>query len=261
MSMGFPRGAASVFRLVIAHHGAKRKGARRATARPGGPVTPGGRNSPERPLDSAHHGAETDSCRSGNTAPVCGPGQTRQGRRDSMDHRTGETAQQDPRGSGSAEALRMAEMRLTAALDRLALIHDRLAMADPAPASGETAALEEALEAERAANEQLEERVRAIKERQEKVVSRLEAEVAGLRAALAERDAAFEGLRAANDRLRANNTALREAILAGVAEPDMVNRAMAHELDGLRAARAADRAEVELILAELRPLVEEAPHA
>lgn len=178
-----------------------------------------------------------------------------------MDDATGENGVVHRNGSGGRDALRTAELRLTAALDRLALIHDRLAMADPAPTGGEAAALAEALEAERAANEQLEERVRAIKERQEKVVGRLEAEAAGLRAALAERDAAFEGLRAANDRLRANNTALREAILAGVAEPDMVNRAMAHELDGLRAARAADRAEVDLILAELRPLVEEAPHA
>jgi len=178
-----------------------------------------------------------------------------------MNDRIGEGGQGDRSGVAGRAALRTAEMRLTAALDRLALIHDRLAMADPAPAAGEAAALAEALEAERAANEQLEERVRAIKERQEKVVGRLEAEAAALRAALAERDAAFEGLRAANDRLRANNTALREAILAGIAEPDMVNRAMAHELDGLRAARAADRAEVDLILAELRPLVEEVPHA
>ncbi|MCU0907824.1 MAG: hypothetical protein MUF73_10330 [Rhodobacteraceae bacterium] len=167
--------------------------------------------------------------------------------------------------SGQSDAnlgpVRSLEARANAALDRLALAMDRLATPAPGPSADEIVALNEALEAERAANEQLEERVRAIKERQEKVVGRLEAEAAGLRAALAERDAAFEGLRAANDRLRANNTALREAILAGVAEPEMVNRAMAHELDGLRAARAADRAEVDLILAELRPLVEEAPHA
>jgi chromosome segregation ATPase len=161
-------------------------------------------------------------------------------------------------GMGPFRAL---EARATAALDRLATGLDRLVMPAPGPGADEVAALTEALEAERAANEQLEERVRAIKERQERVVARLEAEVAGLRAAVAERDAAFEGLRAANDRLRTNNMALREAILAGLPDADLVNRAMAHELDGLRAARAADRAEVDLLLAELRPHAEEPSHA
>jgi chromosome segregation ATPase len=159
------------------------------------------------------------------------------------------------------EALTAAEARVESALDRLASVMDRLAMSPPDPQAGEVAALNEALEAERAANEQLEERVRAIKERQEKVVGRLEAEVAGLKAAVAERDAAFEGLRAANDRLRENNMALREAILSGAPDGDLVNRAMAHELDGLRAARAADRAELDLIIAELRPHFEETAHA
>ncbi len=159
------------------------------------------------------------------------------------------------------EALTEAEARVVSALDRLESVMDRLAMSPPDPQAGEVAALNEALEAERAANEQLEERVRAIKERQEKVVGRLEAEVAGLKAAVAERDAAFEGLRAANDRLRENNLALREAILSGSPDADLVNRAMAHELDGLRAARAADRAELDLIIAELRPHFEETAHA
>jgi chromosome segregation ATPase len=159
------------------------------------------------------------------------------------------------------EALTAAEARVEAALERLASAMDRLAMSPPDPQAGEVAGLTEALEAERAANEQLEERVRAIKERQEKVVGRLEAEVAGLKAAVGERDAAFEGLRAANDRLRENNMALREAILSGAPDADLVNRAMAHELDGLRAARAADRAEMDLIIAELRPHFEETAHA
>lgn len=146
------------------------------------------------------------------------------------------------------------ERRITAALDRASQALDRLHAGE----GGDSAALKAELEAERVANQQLEERVRAIKERQETTVSSLEARVAELRAALETRDGELQRLRSVNEELRQSNAALREANAQGVGDAELVNASMASELDGLRAARAAERAEIEEILATLEPVLKEA---
>ena len=56
--------------------------------------------------------------------------------------------------------------------------------------------------------------------------------------------------------MRDNNNALREANAAGVGEPHLINKAMLAELEGLRATRATDRAEVEAILADLDAVID-----
>lgn len=68
------------------------------------------------------------------------------------------------------------------------------------------------------------------------------------------------------DRLRGANAELRsvvEKITAdgdgGASDPALVNRAMAAELDALRAQQAADAQEVRAILEAMAPLIEEAP--
>ena len=48
---------------------------------------------------------------------------------------------------------------------------------------------------------------------------------------------------------------------AGVSEPHLVNQAMMSELEGLRVAREGDRAEMDAILGELKPLLEEPSNA
>ena len=48
--------------------------------------------------------------------------------------------------------------------------------------------------------------------------------------------------------------------MAGLA-PGMIDTALAAEIDALQALRAADAAEVDMILAELKPLIAEAAHA
>ncbi len=146
------------------------------------------------------------------------------------------------------------ERRITAALDRAQTALEQLGAGD----DGNSTALAAELEAERVANQQLEERVRAIKEKQETMIAQLEAEVGGLREALNARDAEVQTMRGVNDSLRASNTALREANAQGLAEPELVNAAMVSELDSLRAARDADRAEIEDILAVLEPALKEA---
>ena len=146
------------------------------------------------------------------------------------------------------------ERRITAALDRAQQALEQLSVGE----GGDSAALASELEAERVANQQLEERVRAIKEKQETMVAELEAEVGSLKDALKARDAEVQTMRGVNDSLRASNAALREANAQGVAEPDLVNSAMVTEVDSLRAAREADRAEIEDILSVLEPALKEA---
>ena len=146
------------------------------------------------------------------------------------------------------------ERRITAALDRAQQALEQLSVGE----GGDSAALASELEAERVANQQLEERVRAIKEKQETMVAELEAEVGSLKDALKARDAEVQTMRGVNDSLRASNAALREANAQGLAEPDLVNSAMVTEIDSLRAAREADRAEIEDILSVLEPALKEA---
>lgn len=149
------------------------------------------------------------------------------------------------------------ERRITAALDRAGQALDRL-NAGSGDTADNSADLTSELEAERTANAQLEERVRAIKVKQETMVTRLEADVARLREALATRDSEVQQMRAVNEELRASNQALRDANASGVSDPHLINKSMMSELESLRASRAADRAEIEDILATLEPVLKEA---
>ncbi len=146
------------------------------------------------------------------------------------------------------------ERRITTALDRAAQAMEQLSVGG----DGDTTALTAELEAERVANQQLEERVRAIKDKQETMVAGLEEDVVRLREALKARDAEVQQMRAVNQSLRESNAALREANAQGLAEPELVNAAMVTELESLKAARNAERAEIEDILATLEPVLEEA---
>ena len=148
------------------------------------------------------------------------------------------------------------ESRITAALDRIGQGVEALGAPAPAGEDARVGELEAALEEERTVNAQLEERVKAIKERQDKTVDTLAEEVERLREMLEEEEASVARLRKMNGELRANNDALREAINAGVAEPHLVNKSMMAELEALRAAQAADRAELDAVLGELGPLVD-----
>jgi len=140
------------------------------------------------------------------------------------------------------------QARITAALDRIAAgLEARSAKAD----TGEIAALTAQIDEERLANAQLAERVRSL---HEKLAARDE-EIARLTAVQSDRmtklDRDLQALRRANQQLRDNNQALRTAHQTGVAEPHLINKSMLTELEALRAARAADRSEVDAVLAEL----------
>lgn len=156
------------------------------------------------------------------------------------------------------------EGRITAALDRIRRgvewMDELAAAAPPIPldsAQTEVTSLRVRLDEERTVNAQLEERVRALKDRQDGRVAQLEAEVAESRSRIAAADADVQGLRQTNADLRDVAAQLREALAQGVTEPQLINRAMLAELEALRTARAIDLAEVNAVLAELRPLLGE----
>lgn len=151
--------------------------------------------------------------------------------------------------------------RIMVALDRIGAGLDALGGAS----GDEVEALRQALEDERLANAQLQERVRHLNERTREAEE--EARTAGYGAeqerkrhaeALRRTDADLQSLRLANQQLRDSNAALREANASGVVEPHLINKAMMAELEALRAARAADRAEIDLVLGELGSLVDSA---
>ena len=146
------------------------------------------------------------------------------------------------------------EQRITSALARIRRQVE--ALDDASDEDAETVpALRRKLEEERTVNAQLEERVRALKDRQETRIAELEAAVGSGRTRLAELDQELQRLQQVNAELRAVASEMSRALGDGVAEPELVNRAMMAELEALRAARQADRAEMEAILAELDPVL------
>lgn len=159
------------------------------------------------------------------------------------------------------------EQRITAALDRIGAGLDRMGGAGDA----DPAALQEALDAEKMTNAQLEERVRALKDQHEaqlrevqagpeEQIAALQAETAELKAALQEANAQARALKQSNQQMQASLQSLTEAGVAS-AEPQMINQAMMSELEGLRAARATDIAELDEILGALKPMLTEAQDA
>lgn len=159
------------------------------------------------------------------------------------------------------------ERRIAAALERISKGVEQLgtaAAAEPGDAGEASAsaagiaALEAALEDERMANAQLEERVKAIREKQESQVAALREEAEAARRGLADLDTELQRLRQANDMLSSTNEEMRRALEEKVGEPHLINKAMLAELEGLRAARAADAAETQAVLSALTPLLAEA---
>jgi len=146
------------------------------------------------------------------------------------------------------------QRRIAAALDRIGQgVEGRAAGGD----AEDMAALKQQLEDERLANAQLEQRLRKLKIRQEAAQADAEAAREATAKQLAKMDTDLQSLRKANQQLRDNNAALREANAQGVADPHLINKAMMAEIEGLRASRATDRAEAEVILSELGRVLDE----
>ena len=159
------------------------------------------------------------------------------------------------------------EGRISAALDRIrsgvsALENKAVGSADaPVAAASDddrVAQLEADLAAQKDVNAQLEERFKVLKSRQDSVIADLNSGAERAKEQLQSFEADLEKLREENAVLRDVSENLRKAAEADRIDAAMINRAMQAELDALRALRAAEAAEVATILAELKPLIEEA---
>ena len=151
------------------------------------------------------------------------------------------------------------ERRISAALERIGAGLEGIGAPPPVaegPGEAELQQMQDAIEAERTANAQLEERVKTLHEQRDA----LKAEAEALKSASNEARNQVQQLRKTNQHLQASLQTLREASAAGV-EPHLINQAMMSELDGLRSVRDADRAEVDEILGALQPLLREAHDA
>ncbi len=159
------------------------------------------------------------------------------------------------------------EKRITAALERIGKGIDRMsaqprppmsAPANPAPAPND-AALRAQLEEEKSLTAQLQARLRAAKDREAK--GDLQEKVDRLTQELDVQGLELQRMRRVNASLREQLEALRAAAAAGVSEPGLINKAMAAELEALRATRLTEMAEMDDILAALEPHLTEAGNA
>ena len=78
---------------------------------------------------------------------------------------------------------------------------------------------------------------------------------------LAARDQLTAQFRRVNAQLRQNNLMLRDANARGLPDAHLINKAMLTELKSIRASRDADRAEIDAVLAGLKPYFEEGADA
>lgn len=149
------------------------------------------------------------------------------------------------------------ERRIAAAMDRIADGVANLGMG-----GGDSDELRTALEEERLANAQLNERVRKLTEKTDEAQSQAQSMADAAAERIKALDLELQRLRKATEQLRESNAALRAANEAGVGEPHLINKAMLAELEALRASRAADVAEADTILTSLNALmIQEEAHA
>ena len=151
---------------------------------------------------------------------------------------------------GAMSNIEELERRIVSAMDRIAQGVSGLG----ADNSGGSEALQTALDEEKLANAQLNERVRKLADQleQTQAQSQERADAAAMR--IQSLDVELQRLRKATEQLRVSNAALRDANEAGVGEPHLINKAMLAELELLRAARAADVAEADTILSAMDAL-------
>ena len=119
--------------------------------------------------------------------------------------------------------------------------------------------LREALEKERAANAQLNERVQQVKQRQETTIAQLERRLARLTEQLDLQSLEMLRLKKANAKLIEANAGLRDAQVESFPDATLINKSISAELEALQAERRAEMAEMEEILAELKPLLAAEP--
>ncbi len=157
------------------------------------------------------------------------------------------------------------ERRITAALDRIGSGIDQMSGSAPAKesvavdaSSKELARMQAALDEERMVTAQLNERLKSVKEKEALLRSELDEKCQRLTRQLDTQGLELQRMRKSAVQLREQLREIREAQLRDT-DPHLVNKAMLTELEALRATRLTEMAEMDELIAELSPLLEEAP--
>ncbi|WP_323041711.1 hypothetical protein [Gemmobacter sp.] len=160
------------------------------------------------------------------------------------------------------------ERRLSAAMARIAAAAERLAEPPPAASQPETeddtaaeveiARLTRALAEAQGQNAALSEHLTTAVAQMDASAA-LEAQLADHAARIDSQSVDLQRMRMANVQMREALRSLREALEGGVADAGQINRALQAELDGLRAMRRAEVADLDLLLAALDPLLDATP--
>jgi uncharacterized protein YhaN len=150
------------------------------------------------------------------------------------------------------------ERRINVAFDRIGQAVDGFVSPTTGAGIGE---LQDALLTEQTANAQLTERLRVVKAREASQAAEAAEKVDRLNRALDAQGLELQRMKNTAIQLRESLAALRETQTEAVADPHLVNRAMLTELEALRATRLTEMAQMEVILAELHPLIGDLQHA
>ncbi|MCT4553607.1 MAG: hypothetical protein N4A53_02880 [Pelagimonas sp.] len=160
------------------------------------------------------------------------------------------------RALDSAEEARQEAITLRGELEAL----QNAPAPDPEPAEdpAELAELRSALEDERMAGAQMAERLRLLETRAGSDTAELRDQLSAQREASGLLEEEIRRVTAVNESLRATVEGLRKANAEGVGDPHLINNVMLEELEALRAARSAERAETEAVLSLMTPLLAQA---
>lgn len=156
------------------------------------------------------------------------------------------------------------ERRISAALDRIGQGLDRLPDARTGASRAadvavrDTSRLQASLDEERMVNAQLNERLRAVKEKEALQRAEMEEKSQRLTRQLDTQGLELQRMRKTAVQLREQLREIREAQLQDM-DPQLINKAMLSELEALRSTRMTEMAEMEELIAELSPLLDEAP--
>lgn len=154
----------------------------------------------------------------------------------------------------TSEALQLAQERTRQLEDQLA--GNGVTAEEAAAKDARIAELEASMEESERVNADLGERLKTLQQTVERSTDEATKREQARAMYIEELDATTQRLKQSNADLSAANADLCAALEAQTADAELINRAMEAELDALRTAREAEAAEVDAVMADIKPIIE-----